>query len=129
MSELQTTVNATIEQAEAEIRKALSEQGFGVLTEIDLAATLQAKLGVERGPLKILGACNPTFAHQALEVDPSVALMLPCNVVLTAEDDAHTTITIADPREMMTGSEFAELANGAAERLSRALTSAKESLT
>lgn len=129
MSELQTTINATIEQAEAEIRKALSEQGFGVLTEIDLAATLQAKLGVERGPLKILGACNPTFAHQALEVDPSVALMLPCNVVLAAEDDAHTTITIADPREMMTGSEFAELASGAAERLSRALTSAKESLT
>lgn len=129
MSELQTTINATIEQAEAEIRKALSEQGFGVLTEIDLAATLQAKLGVERGPLKILGACNPTFAHQALEVDPSVALMLPCNVVLAAEDDAHTTITIADPREMMTGSEFAELASGAAERLSRALTSVKESLT
>lgn len=129
MSELQATINATVEQAEVEIRKALGEQGFGVLTEIDLAATLQAKLGVERAPLKILGACNPTFANQALEVDPSVALMLPCNVVLAADDDAHTTITIADPREMMTENEFGELANGAAERLSRALTSVKATFT
>lgn len=87
--------------AEAAVREALSGEGFGILTEIDVAATLAAKLGVERPPLKILGACNPSLAHRALEIDPSLALLLPCNVVLEAEGKGRTKVAIADPRALL----------------------------
>ena len=97
----------------------LASQGFGILTEIDVAATFKAKLGVERPPLKILGACNPRLAYQAIELDPSVALMLPCNVVL-AVDGERTHVSIADPRTLMPGDALASLADDAARRLSAA---------
>ena len=106
--------------AEAAVREALAGQGFGVLTEIDVAATLKAKLGVEHSPLKILGACNPTFAHRALELDESVSLLLPCNVVLAATGDG-TRISAVDPRELMVGDAFQQLANEAAELLTAAI--------
>jgi len=122
MRSIETTINEPIDQAENSVRTALAEQGFGVLTEIDVAATLQAKLGVERSPLKILGACNPQFAHQALEIDPSVALVLPCNVVLEATATG-TRISVIDPRELMPDAAFASLAANAADRLTAALTS------
>jgi uncharacterized protein (DUF302 family) len=70
MHAFETTVEASMPDVEAALRAELQEQGFGVLTEIDVAATLRAKLGVERTPLKILGACNPHFAHRALAIDP-----------------------------------------------------------
>lgn len=111
-----------LEAAEDAIRGALQQQGFGVLTEIDVAATLRAKLGVERPPLKILGACNPSFADQALSIDPSVALVLPCNVVLEATDGG-TRVTAVDPRALMTDPRFAELAEDAATRLRTAVES------
>jgi len=117
---IETTTTLSMAQAEAEVRETLASQGFGVLTEIDLAATLKSKLGVERPPLKILGACNPTFAHRALELDESVSLLLPCNVVL-AETPDGTKISAVDPREFMTGEAFQELANDAAARLTAAL--------
>jgi uncharacterized protein (DUF302 family) len=117
---IETTTKLPMAQAEAAVREALANQGFGVLTEIDVAATLKTKLGVERSPLKILGACNPTFAHRALELDESVSLLLPCNVVL-AETGDGTRISAADPRELMTGEAFKELANDAAERLTEAV--------
>lgn len=79
---LEITVALPLDQAESAVRDALAEQGFGVLTEIDVAATLKSKLNVERPPLKILGACNPHLAHQALQLDPSASLVLPCNVVI-----------------------------------------------
>jgi uncharacterized protein (DUF302 family) len=120
MRSIQTTLEAPIGEAEAEVRAALAEQGFGVLTEIDVAATLHAKLGVERPPLKILGACNPHFAHEALQIDPSVALVLPCNVVLETTATG-TLVSVVDPRELMTGPEFAPLAAQAAEQLTAAL--------
>jgi uncharacterized protein (DUF302 family) len=82
MDALETTVALPLAEAEAAVRDALSAQGFGILTEIDVAATLKAKLDIDRPPLKILGACNPSFAHRALELDPSTSLVLPCNVVL-----------------------------------------------
>ena len=120
MRAIETSTKLPMEAAEAAVRAALTSQGFGVLTEIDLAATLKAKLGVERAPLKILGACNPTFAHRALELDESVSLLLPCNVVL-ADSGQGTKITAVDPREFMTGQAFEELAGDAADRLAAAL--------
>ena len=119
MDGIEVTVELPIEQAEAVVREALVSQGFGILTEIDVAATFKAKLGVERPPLKILGACNPHFAYRALELDPSVALMLPCNVVLVG-DGERTHVSIADPRTLMPGDALALLADEAAGRLSEA---------
>jgi uncharacterized protein (DUF302 family) len=116
---IEITVDLPIDRAEAVVRDALASQGFGILTEIDVAATFKAKLGVERPQLKILGACNPGLAYQAMELDPSVALMLPCNVVLAA-DGERTHVSIADPRTLMPGDAFASLAGDAAQRLSAA---------
>ncbi|HUY57679.1 MAG TPA: DUF302 domain-containing protein [Candidatus Micrarchaeaceae archaeon] len=115
---IEATIGIPMEAAEAAVRAALAEQGFAVLTEIDVAAIFRAKLGVDRAPLKILGACNADLAHQALEIDPSASLVLPCNVVLEADGD-RTQLSIADPRALMTGSMLAELAATAAERLVR----------
>jgi uncharacterized protein (DUF302 family) len=122
MRAIETTTKLSMADAEAAVREALASQGFGVLTEIDLAATLKAKIGVERAPLKILGACNPTFANKALELDESVSLLLPCNVVLADTGDG-TRISAADPREFMTGEAFQELAGDAANLLAAALAS------
>jgi uncharacterized protein (DUF302 family) len=119
MDGIEITVELPIERAEVVVREALASQGFGILTEIDVAATFKAKLGVERPPLKILGACNPHFAYRALELDPSVALMLPCNVVLVG-DGERTHVSIADPRTLMPGDALASLADEAAARLSEA---------
>jgi uncharacterized protein (DUF302 family) len=120
MHAIETTTKLSMADAEAAVRQALASQGFGVLTEIDLAATLKAKIGVERAPLKILGACNPTFASQALDLDESVSLLLPCNVVL-ADTGEGTRISTVDPRELMSGEAFQELAADAASRLAAAL--------
>jgi uncharacterized protein (DUF302 family) len=120
MRSIETTLDLPIGDAETRVRAALAEQGFGVLTEIDVAATLNTKLGVERPPLKILGACNPNFAHEALEIDPSVALLLPCNVVLEAVTNG-TRISVVDPRELMTEPAFASLVAQAADQLTAAL--------
>ena len=122
MRSLDGVINQPIDRAEAAFRAALAAQGFGVLTEIDVAATFEAKLGVTGPPLKILGACNPALAHRALELDPTVALVLPCNVVLRGEGP-RTSVSIADPRELMDDPAFAELAAEAAHRLETALAS------
>ncbi len=120
MRAIETVTALPMAEAEAAVRDALADQGFGVLTEIDVAATFKAKLGVDRAPLKILGACNPKVAHRALELDEFVSLLLPCNVVLADTGDG-TRISAVDPRELMTGEPFRELANDAAERLTAAL--------
>jgi uncharacterized protein (DUF302 family) len=116
VTKIQTMLDLPILEAEAKVRAALGKQGFGVLTEIDVAATLREKLGVTRAPLKILGACNPDFANRALTIDPSVSLVLPCNVVLETVGSA-TRVDIADPRDLMPGVELAELAEEAAGQL------------
>jgi uncharacterized protein (DUF302 family) len=121
MRAIETTVDAGMEPAEAAVRAALAEQGFGVLTEIDVAATLRDKLGVQRPPLRILGACNPELAHRALGIDPAVSLLLPCNVVLEPAAGGGTRVAVADPRELMDAEEFRDLADAAAERLRVAL--------
>lgn len=122
MKSIETIVDLSLDDAEAAIREALAAQGFGVLTEIDVAATLKAKLGIDRPPLKILGACNPTIAHQALELDPSVSLLLPCNVVIEPTDGG-TRIAAVDPNDLMSDPRLAQLADDAAQRLRAAIDS------
>jgi uncharacterized protein (DUF302 family) len=120
MATIETTTSLSMTDAETAVRTALTEQGFGVLTEIDVAATLRAKIGVERPPMKILGACNPSFANRALEFDEDASLLLPCNVVLS-ETEGGTRIVAVDPRTLMTAPECAELANEAAHCLIAAI--------
>lgn len=118
-----STVLATdMAGAEQLVRGALQAEGFGVLTEIDVAATLKAKLDLDRAPLKILGACNPVLASQVLERDVSLALMLPCNVVLQAVPDG-VRVSAIDPIAMLPGDEVADLAADAGARLARAVAS------
>ena len=104
---LSTTVNQPFDAALAATREALSAQGFGVLTEIDLAATLQKKLGVDIAPQVILGACNPPSAYAALQAEESIGVLLPCNVVVRSVDDATTIVEAIDPQTMrqLTGNE------------------------
>ena len=120
MDWFEITVPLSIDDADRSVREALAGVGFGVLTEIDVAATLKAKLGVDRAPLRILGACNPTFANRALELDPAVALVLPCNVVLEPVDGG-TRVRVVDPRVLIDDAQFTPLADEAAQKLQVAL--------
>lgn len=120
MRAIEKIVDLTPADAEAAVREALSVQGFGVLTEIDVAAIFKAKIDVDRPALKILGACNPSLAHEALQLDPSVSLLLPCNVIVESTE-AGTRIAAVDPHELMDDPRFAELADDAAARLQAAV--------
>jgi uncharacterized protein (DUF302 family) len=99
------TLSATIARPYEDVleatREALSAAGFGILTEIDLAGTMKAKLDVDLAPQVILGACRPGLAYEAIQVDPSIATVLPCNVVVRSFDDTTTVVEAFDPDAMM----------------------------
>lgn len=98
---LTVTVDADPAEAEQRIRAALQEQGFGILSEIDVEGALREKLGEEIGAYKILGACNPPLAKRAVEADPDIGALLPCNVLVRANPAGGTDVAAADPRAMM----------------------------
>lgn len=125
---LSATLDRPYDEAVADVRAALADQGFGVLTEIDIRATLAAKLGVDVAPQVILGACRPPLAHRALEIDPSVATMLPCNVVVRAVDADTTVVEAFDPGAMtaLAGEELAPVAEEARTLLTAALAALDE---
>jgi uncharacterized protein (DUF302 family) len=119
------TVDLPFADAVARVRDALTAQGFGVLTEIDVTATLRAKLGEQIEDYVILGACNPPFAFQALGIDRSIGLLLPCNVVIRATA-AGTVVEALDPQVMVTLTgrpELKPVADQVAQRLADALAS------
>ncbi|MBS0336189.1 MAG: DUF302 domain-containing protein [Proteobacteria bacterium] len=95
------TVNLTYEKAIEAVTAALAKEGFGVLTEIDVAATLKKKLGLERPAYKILGACNPQFAARALEFEPQIGALLPCNVVVRVDETGKTVVEFMDPNAVL----------------------------
>jgi uncharacterized protein (DUF302 family) len=120
---LSATIDRDFDTTVADVKAALGDQGFGVITEIDMQATLLTKLGVEIDRQVILGACNPGFAHRALQAEPSIGLLLPCNVVVRATPEG-TVVEMIDPAMMtdLTGSPaIGDLAGDVKLRLSAAL--------
>lgn len=113
-----------LDEADRQVRAALQDQGFGILTEIDVEATLRDKLGEEVGGYRILGACSPPLAKRAIEIDPDVGALLPCNVLLRANPAGGTDVAAADPLAMMAlgPAELTTVAEDARGRIDAALT-------
>ena len=123
---MSTTLDRPYDQAVADVRAALAEQGFGVITEIDMQAALAEKLGADIEPQIILGACSPNHAYRALQVEPSVGVLLPCNVVVRAEGADRSVVEMINPQmmvEIAEGDGMQEVADEVTAKLSAALDS------
>jgi uncharacterized protein (DUF302 family) len=117
-------VGGSMAEVRRRVEAALRAEGFGVITEIDVQATMRTKLGIERAPYLILGACNPLLANQAIEADPSIGALLPCNVVLREEDDDETIVEAMNPMTalgIVRGEAIRAVAEEATARLERAI--------
>ena len=117
-----TTVSGSMEDVESKVVAALQAEGFGVLTEIDVKAVMRKKLDLDKRPYKILGACNPALANQALTAEPDIGLLLPCNVVIREEESGDMTVAFMDPQavlQLVDRPEIAELAGEVRAKLER----------
>ncbi len=120
------TVDLAYEDALARVEEALKREGFGVLTRIDVRATMKEKLGVDQAPFVILGACNPPLAHRALETEPEIGLMLPCNVVVRSLPGGRTRVEAINAQAMASlfpKADLTPVAHEVGERLARVLAS------
>ena len=125
---IRKTLRATYDEALAQVPEALKTEGFGVLTEIDVQSTLKQKLGVDFRRYKILGACNPPLAHEALQAELEIGLMLPCNVVVYEGDDGKAVVLAIDPTKTlatMDNPKLEKLAEAVKEKLIRSMEKLK----
>ena len=116
------TVSDKFDDAITRVTEELQKEGFGVLTEIDVKATLKKKLDIDKRPYTILGACNPVLANQAIDAEPDIGLLLPCNVLVREEEDGSVTVAFMDPSAVLTLVDkegIAELAGQVKEKLER----------
>ena len=117
-----TTIKATVDEAVEKVTNALKEEGFGILTEINVQAVMKAKIDVDMNGYRILGACNPHLARQAIEAEPDIGLLLPCNVLVRDDGDGNTFVGFMDPNAVLTlvnRPEVNELASQVREKLER----------